>query len=855
MVAQRLLALLLPLSAAPLLSAGAVNVELFEKVPAGQEFDLTNQKPVERYTENAFGFTRVPAKFSDNALALDRSTPFVLRATFERTFPAGERQFRLRARGAAVLLIDGKLVAKTKPQPPNLSGDDPVPPPPVRENSPVRPAPYPHQDVVTKLQLDNSTHTFTLIAIIGGKGLTPTPGELAVSSGVPGGEIERLLGPDGSPHLVDAEWEAYVAGLNARLQSADIAHRRAMSRGIVEAWQKRHAEIREAWKNRPAPEIPTFFVSTPVYNDIDRFLGARLEAAKASPTHLTTDLEFLRRVSLDTTGLIPTPAEIRAFLADPPADRRARAIERLLTSDSWADSWVSYWQDVLAENPGILKPDLNNTGPFRWWLHQSFTDNLPIDRMAAELIEMDGSLVQGAPAAFAQATLNDAPMAAKADIIAQAFLGQKLGCARCHDAPFHPFQQKDLFSLAAMMNGKPLKLPVTSTVPLVPGARVPAVKISLKPGESIAPEWPFKDLIDHAESGALPGSSSGSGAQPSRHALAALVVSPENGRFAEVIVNRVWKRYMGLGLVEPADDWSHAKPSHPKLLRYLARELMMNDYDLKHIARLILSSHAYQRLPVTTQPDQLEKNRLFAGPMRRNLTAEQVVDSLFLSVGKRFDCEELNLNPAGDRAPSQFLNMGSPSRAWQLTALSNERDRPALALPIAQSLVDVMTTFGWRQSRQNPVTTRDDAVSPMQTLILANGIMGTRIVRLSDDSALTELCLRDQALDKLIEETFLRVLSRPPAADEARTFRDLLRPYYANRKVKNAALTASAMKTDNRVSWSNHLSAEATLIRMEEERKLRMGDEPTKRLTPEFRERFEDTLWAMVNSPEFVMVP
>ena len=101
MSAKRLLALLLPLAGAPLLSAGAVNVELFEKVPAGSEFELANQKPVERYTENAFGFTRVPTKYSDNALALDRSTPFVLRATYERVFPAGDRQFRLRARGAA----------------------------------------------------------------------------------------------------------------------------------------------------------------------------------------------------------------------------------------------------------------------------------------------------------------------------------------------------------------------------------------------------------------------------------------------------------------------------------------------------------------------------------------------------------------------------------------------------------------------------------------------------------------------------------------------------------------------------------------------------------------------------------
>jgi hypothetical protein len=312
---------------------------------------------------------------------------------------------------------------------------------------------------------------------------------------------------------------------------------------------------------------------------------------------------------------------------------------------------------------------------------------------------------------------------------------------------------------------------------------------------------------------------------------------------------------MGLGLVEPVDDWSQAKASHPELLDYLARELMTHDYDLKHVARLIFLSRAYQRRPLTAIPEASPETRVFAGPMRRNLTAEQLVDSLFLASGKRMNCEELNLNPAGDRPASQFLNMGAPERAWEITALSNERDRPALALPIAQSLVDMLTAYGWRQSRQNAVSTRDDAASPMQTLILANGILGTRIVRLSDDSAFTALCLRDAPLDKLLEETFLKVLSRPPSAAESRTLTGLLAPTYSTRVVKNAAAAASMMKTDNRVSWSNHLSSEATLIRMDEERKLRMGDAPTNRLTTEFRERFEDALWAMVNSPEFVMVP
>lgn len=839
-------------AAATGLAAGPVQVEIFEGVSKGFEMVLNGQQPVEQYTEPAFAFVRVPTKYAPNAIALDRSSPFVLRATYQREFAGGDHQFRLRARGAAVLLVDGKEIARTKSQKANTSGDDPVPPPPVHDESGRRPAPYPHQDEVAQLRLEPGRHAFTLIAVIGGKGLMPTPGELAVAVGKPG-TVERLLGPDDAPMLTDPAWENYVTASFAHHHEADVDRRRAASAEQSARWNQRHDRVREYLRAQTAPILPKISGSAPVYNDIDRFIGAKLEAAGAKPAPLASDLEFFRRVSLDTTGLIPTAGDVRRYLADAPPERRKHAIDRLLNDAGWADHWVSYWQDVLAENPGILKPDLNNTGPFRWWLHQSFTDGLPFDRLVTELIEMEGSLHQGAPAAFAQATLNDSPMAAKADIIGQAFLGQKLGCARCHDAPFHPFKQKDLFSLAAMLNGKEVKLPATSTVPLREGARKPAVNVALKPGEAIPPDWPFRELVDHAidsDYGKVPAT----GSVPTRRQLAQLIVSPENDRFAKVVVNRIWARYMGAGIVEPVEDWSRAKPSHPELLQYLAREFMMNGYDVKHIARLIFSSHTYQRKPLAAEQGGAEK-RVFAGPLHRRMTAEQLVDSLHRAVGKRLDCEELNLNPAGDRPPTQFLNMGKPERAWQLTALSNERDRPALALPIAQSLIDVMTTYGWRQSRQNPATTRDDAPSPMQTLILANGVLGTRIVRLSDDSALTALALENRPLNSLIHEMFLRVLSRPPESDELKTLHELLASSYADRKVNGAEIVNTSIKTDNRVSWSNHLSAEATLIRMEEERRLRMGDAPTRRLTPEFRERFEDALWAMVNSPEFVMMP
>jgi hypothetical protein len=818
--------------------AAPVRVEIFEDI-AGKELDLTGAKAVDQYTEPAFAFIHTPTKFAPNAIPMDRSTPYFLKATYSRSMAAGRVQFRLRARGAAKLVIDGKTVATTKAQKPNTSSDDPVPPPVERNNTPLRPVVYPHQDSVVTLDLAAGEHSFELIAVVGGKGLYPSTGELAVGVSR-NGEVDHLLGPDGAPLLVDAAWEEYVAASFARHTAADVLRRRAASKEVTAAWAERHKALRE----RMAPQAAGV--------SVDGFIDAKLSTAGVKPTAALSDLEFLRRVTLDTTGLIPTPEQVRAFLKDDVATRRRKAVDRLVDDPSWADHWVSYWQDVLAENPGILKPDLNNTGPFRWWMHQSFSDNISFDRFAAELVQLEGSATLGGPASFALATLNDAPMAAKADILGQAFLGQKMSCARCHDAPFHPFKQKDLFAMSAMLEGKPVKLPVTSTVPQGEGGRKPAVTSALKPGEMIAPEWPFAKLVSHAEAGALPAA----GKVETRRELAAYIISPENERFAQVVANRVWKRYMGVGIVEPADDWSRGKASHPELLAYLGTEFMRSGYDMKHLARLVLSSRAYQRTASGVPADQMSAaKRLFAGPAHRNLTAEQLVDSLHLAAGKTFDCEEMNLNPAGDRTAKQFLNLGNPTRGWQMTALSNERDRPALALPIAQSIVDVMTTFGWRQSRQSPATDRDDAASAMQTLILANGVLGTRMARLSDDSWFTEMALGERPVSALVDETFMRVLSRAPLAEEKAQFSRLLEPVYAGRVVAGAKARATKRESDGRVSWSNHLSAEASLIRMEEERKLRFGDQPTARLAAPFRERYEDMLWALMNSPEFAMVP
>ncbi len=283
------------------------------------------------------------------------------------------------------------------------------------------------------------------------------------------------------------DWLAYAAAQRERLQEMNRQARSTAGKEEVEYWASRHELARQMAGRTPSPVAPKLDDESAVHNDVDRLINQKLTAASIKPAAVVEDAAFLRRVSLDTVGVIPTSEELTAYLKAPSQDRRRLAIDRLLADPRWADHWTSYWQDVLAENPGLVKPQLNNTGPFRWWIYESFVDNKPIDRFVTELVMMEGSRLGGGPAGFAMATQNDSPMAAKAHIVAKAFLGVEMQCARCHDAPYHPVKQQDTFGLAAMLARSPLKVPSTSTVPFKEGAREPLVKVTLKPGSSVQP--------------------------------------------------------------------------------------------------------------------------------------------------------------------------------------------------------------------------------------------------------------------------------------------------------------------------------------------------------------------------------
>ncbi len=572
---------------------------------------------------------------------------------------------------------------------------------------------------------------------------------------------------------------------------------------------------------------------------------------------IVDDAAFLRRVSLDTIGVPPTENEVRTFLADTAPDKRAKTIERLLTDDRGADHWTSYWQDVLAENPNIIKPSLNNTGPFRFFLHEALRDNKPLDRMITELLLLRGSEREGGSAGFGMAADNDAPFAAKGQIVASAFLGIELQCARCHDSPYHRTKQRDLYSLAAMFERKPVTVPKTSTVPAAffeKKSRDSLIKVTLKPGESITPTWPFAKTTGCADDATLDALMQNPG--DPRERLAALITAPQNVRFAQIVANRVWRRFMGAGIVEPPHDWEGRTASHPELLDWLAREFVAHDYDVKHLARIIFNSQAYQRAGVGKNLKAAPELRFFSAPERRRLTAEQVVDSLYAASGQPMEVDEITFDPAGQNGEKVQVSLGQPNRAWMFASLSNERDRPSLSLPRAQAVTDVLEAFGWTGSRQNPRTDRESDPNVMQPGVLANSLVSGWITRASQASALANLAVETATPEALVDSVFLRFLSRTPTPEERAPFINALAPGFDTRLVPSAEIpTPTPLPRLSRITWANHLMPEATTINHEVERRARAGAPPDPRLRAEWREVFEDFVWSVVNTREFVWMP
>lgn len=579
---------------------------------------------------------------------------------------------------------------------------------------------------------------------------------------------------------------------------------------------------------------------------------------KLAKTPVTSDAAFLRRLYLDTIGLPPTSQEAKSFLADTDPHKRLKLIDKLLADERGADHAMSEWLDVLAENPTLINASLNSTGPFRWFLYDALRDNKALDRLVTELLMMRGDAAHGGSAGFAQAAENDAPFAAKGHIVAASFLGIELQCARCHDSPYHSTTQRDLFSLAAMLERKAVTVPKSSRVPAAffeKKARESLIRVTLKPDEPVTPEWPFAGVTGVAESAEI--DRLVQDPQDSRERLAALITAPENLRFPRVMVNRIWKRLMGAGFVEPVEDWEGHEASHPELLDWLAGELLTANYDVRHIIRLIVSSEAYQReAGVEKLASAGPGERFFNAPARRRLTAEQIVDTLHAAAGVAIDSEPMTFIHNGAKTLQTRQDLGYPRRGWMFASLNNERDRPSLALPRAQAVANVLEAFGWNGSRQKPIFQRETEPNMLQPGILENGILTQTLSRASWKSELANLAVEATSPEGLLEQLFLRFLSRLPLPSEREALLPELTTGFSKRLTPPDQIEEPVPLPPLRlVTWLNHVTPDANTIQQENEDRVQQGPSSDPRLRPEWREVYEDIIWSLINDRDFVWMP
>ncbi len=369
-------------------------------------------------------------------------------------------------------------------------------------------------------------------------------------------------------------------------------------------------------------------------NPIDHFIAARWRDAglseAAAPPAVVDDATFLRRASLDLIGVIPTAEEIARFGADQAPDKRARAVDALLARrDDYAAHWTPFWEEALGSQTTRMQGGIPTRGNYRDWIFRQLAANVPFDVFAASLI--DPAMPRHKPSVEVNANgkrskvgyvLNNTPTDTiqSAANVAQVFLGTSMKCASCHNHfQNDEWPQTRFLAFAGLFAGADLEL----------------VRCEKRTGQVVPAKFPFA-LPD------VPPLTVGS-ENARLHRAALLLTDPTNPRFARAMVNRLWRRYLGLGLVEPADDFRLDRAaSHPELLDWLADDFMRHGYDLTHTIRLILTSRTYQHRYDPAREDRFDvqkpdEPRYFRSPALRRLTAEQFIDSVRLITTGRLE--------------------------------------------------------------------------------------------------------------------------------------------------------------------------------------------------------------------------
>jgi hypothetical protein len=463
-------------------------------------------------------------------------------------------------------------------------------------------------------------------------------------------------------------------------------------------------------ENKPVPRLEEF-------NFIDRHVGAKLQSLHIPPSAIASDEEFLRRVFLDVIGLIPSAAQARRFLEDRSPDKRASLVDDLLQRPEYADYWATYWGDHLSNTRQLLY----NKGPYTFtqWLYKTFRKNTKFDDFARQLLVSSGNMYEAAATSYYPLMRKELDLAA---MTSQLFLGISIECARCHNHPLEKWTQDDFSGMAAFFSQVRYKGAAgprnNERILYVDFARQfqhPDTKKVFLPKPLGGPYMTDGDMVDR------------------RELLANWLTSPSNLQFGRAIVNRMWRKFMGRGLVEPVDDFRATNPpSNPKLLDQLARDFIANRYDLHHLIRTITASRAYQTSSVPV-PGNRDDTMAYSRYYPKRLDAEQLLDSIGLATG----------------VWDQFRSCYPGTRAMQIPEPEIESyflevfDRPSRQLICERKNTPTL----------NQALHMASGDSLQKKITGANGILAKAVA--SGTSA-----------GRIVEELYLGALSRFPDADE-----------------------------------------------------------------------------------------
>jgi len=503
----------------------------------------------------------------------------------------------------------------------------------------------------------------------------------------------------------------------------------------------------------------------PPNNFIDEKIFTKLSLLGLPPSPAADDPTFLRRVSVDIAGRLPTAEETKIFLTSNAPDKRAKKIDELLASPDYAAYFAQKWAGIL-RNKRAKDTYQRGTFAFHEWLRTSLADNKPFDQLVTEVLTASGEIGRNPAAGWYRAVKDQKE---QMQDVAQVFLGIRMQCAQCHHHPYEKWSQDDYYGLTAFFTAVGRKKGEQPDEEIIFHKRTTATMENPNTKEKLNPT-PLGDapleLAAHEDP---------------REALADWMTAPENPWFGKMLVNRYWKHFFSVGLVEPEDDMRVTNPAtHPQLLDALAADFMDSGYDLKHLVRTICNSRTYQ---------------LSAAPNEHNATDTQNFSRYF---PKRLQAEVLldAINLVSDSQDS-FQNQPAGVRA---TWLPDDRfNRDSFFLNV----------FGRPEMDSACECERVADANLAQSLHLINS--ETIQTKLSHDGgrAAKLAAATDQPDGKRIAELYRQTMSREPTATE---------------------LGAA----------QNHL----------EMKRGKVGDD----LTPETAEReaFEDILWALVNTKEFL---